>query len=236
MSLHGRALFYGRERPRFVCLLQVSEAPSPFRLPRVPPKSPSVPGAAASRRPFGSSAGWEGLLTFLTAVLSLATLLTLAALSSPHLYFQTWNSLFSALFLTSPGFPCSLQSASCRSQRTLACTMASLWCLHTRVAPCTLCGRSDSPPSASSTPCARVPLASPTTPHHLLLCVCFAVSSWSSPTWCPWPCRWSSSLLSRWLLPSLVQVTVSFLALGTQALSPPCNETVGLLEQDMQVE
>lgn len=148
-------------------------------------KSPSVTGAAASHLPFGSSSGWEGLLIFLKAVLSLATLLTLAALSSPHLYFQTWNSLFSALFLTSPGFPCSLQSASCRSQRTLACTMASPWCLHTQVAPCTLCGRSDSPPSASSTPCARVPLASPTTRHHLvfvcLLCRVLLVVPHSVP-------------------------------------------------------
>lgn len=59
-------------------------------------------GAATSHRPFGSSEGWESLLVFLKAVLSLATLLTLAALSSPHFYFQTLNSLLCALFLTSP--------------------------------------------------------------------------------------------------------------------------------------
>lgn len=119
--------------------------------------------------------------------------------------------------------------------------MAALWCLHTRMAPSTLCGRSDSPPPASSTPFAHVSLASPTTPHHLLfVCLLFQVL---------FLVPHSVHLASLLVVISALQVAAAFpglghglflgslcVTLGTQALSPPSAETVGLLEQDMQVE
>jgi len=119
--------------------------------------------------------------------------------------------------------------------------MASLWCLHICVAPSALCGRSDSPPSASSTPFAHVSLASPTTPHHLLfVCLLFQVF---------FLVPHSVHLASLLVVIFPLQVAAAFpglghnlllgslcVTLGTQALSPPGAETVGLLEQDMQVE
>ena len=177
-------------------------------------KPPSVTGAATSHRPFGSSAGWESLLVFLKAVLSLATLLTLAALSAPHLYFQTWKCPalcpVSHLPLCFPA-PSSL----------LPAVPSALW--HEGWLPCGVCTLGWLlPPSVDVLslllqlpPHRLLMFLLPLPPHRITcyLCVCFSRSSSSSPTRCTWPLCWSSSFLSRWPLPSLVWVTISFLAL-----------------------
>lgn len=153
------------------------------------------------------------LWVFLKAGLSLATLLTLAALSSPHLNFQTLNSLFSPCFSPPPLFPApssllpAVPSALWR-EGWLLCGVCTLgWLLPPSVDALTL--------HLQLPPHRLLMFLLPLPPHRITcyLCVCFSRSSSSSPTRCTWPRCWSSSLLSRWPLPSLVWVMVSFLAL-----------------------